>query len=364
MTSSDLYDVAVIGGGPAGCAAAITARRAGARVLLLERGKYPRPKVCGEFVSSEALELLRKLLGDDNSLLDSASPVTSARIFIDCQIITAKVEPRASSIPRFDMDHALWRAAEQAGVHALQQSPVQRIEGGNTYTLSTADQRYSARTVINASGRWSNLRANSRETTKGPKWIGIKAHFVESSPAKSVDLYFFPGGYCGVQPVSDSEINVCAMVRADVSSTLPEVFECEPRLLERSRQWKQIGEAVSTSPLIHAEPSPVNDAVLYVGDAAGFIDPFVGDGISMGLHSGQMAATALHSFFNGNANLSDAAQSYAAEYRQKLLPAFRNAARARKLVSAPQFFRRAALSLMNFPGISELVVRQTRARIV
>jgi flavin-dependent dehydrogenase len=361
---SDLYDIAVIGGGPAGCAAAITAWQFGARVLLLERGKFPRPKVCGEFVSSEALELLRDLLGNDISLLDSAALIRSARAFIDGRIVRAQINPGASSIPRFDMDLALWRAAEELGVQALQQSVVQRVEGNGPFTVYATDGLYSARTVINASGRWSNLAASSQRADSGPKWIGIKAHFAEPAPVQSVDLYFFSAGYCGVQPVSDSEINVCAMVRADIASTLPKVFECEPRLLERSRHWSQIGESVSTSPLIFREPSPVSENTMFAGDTAGFIDPFVGDGISMALHSGRMAATALRSFLGGNVTLEAAAQEYATEYKQKLLPAFRNAARTRRIVSAPPFLRRAALTLMSFPGISELVVKQTRARIV
>src|SRR5258708_35535799 len=105
---TDLYDVAVVGGGPAGSAAAITARRAGARVLLIERGKFPRQKVCGEFVSSEALGLLRGLLDEHfgTPLFDSAVGIDSARIFLDGHIVTAKISPPAKSIPRFDMDYA------------------------------------------------------------------------------------------------------------------------------------------------------------------------------------------------------------------------------------------------------------------
>src|SRR4030088_1647617 len=102
---TDLYDVAVVGGGPAGSAAAITARRAGANVFQLERGKFPRQKVCGEFVSSEALGLLRGLLGaNSTSLFDTAASITSARIFLDGKIVATKISPSAKSIPRFDMD--------------------------------------------------------------------------------------------------------------------------------------------------------------------------------------------------------------------------------------------------------------------
>src|SRR5437879_2300198 len=184
---SDLYDIAVIGGGPAGCAAAITARQNGARVLLLERGKFPRPKVCGEFVSSEALELLRELLGNSTPLLESAAAISSARVFIDGRTMKTKINPAASSIPRFDMDLALWRAAEELGVDALQQTVVQRIEGSGPFTVYTNDSSCSARAVINASGRWSNLAASSQNATNGsiPRSIGIKAHFYEHSPVPS-----------------------------------------------------------------------------------------------------------------------------------------------------------------------------------
>src|SRR3954451_2760891 len=103
---TELYDLVVIGGGPAGCAAAITASRAGGKVLLLDRSKFPRQKVCGEFVSSEALELLRSLLTREfeHSLLDSALSIGAARIFLDGQVVRARVRPAAKSIPRFYMD--------------------------------------------------------------------------------------------------------------------------------------------------------------------------------------------------------------------------------------------------------------------
>ncbi len=97
---------------------------------------------------------------------------------------------------------------------------------------------------------------------RGEKWIGLKAHFAEPPSDPSVDLYFFEGGYCGVQPVdSDGQVrpgrvNACAMVRADVASTLPEVFARHPALRERSRNWTPLSDPVSTSPLIFREPQP------------------------------------------------------------------------------------------------------------
>jgi flavin-dependent dehydrogenase len=358
---SEVYDLAIVGGGPAGSAAAITARRAGAKVLLVDRSRFPRQKVCGEFVSSEALELLRDLLNQEfgTRLFESSVSISSARIFLDGRIVSARIHPAAKSIPRFDMDDALWSSAADIGAHIHEQTVIQSIEGNGPFELRTSGASYSARSIINASGRWSNL-ANVG-VPDGPKWIGVKAHFAEHQPSQSVDLYFSPAGYCGVQPVSAAEVNVCAMVRADLASNLAEVFNCETRLRERSNGWKQVTDTVSTSPLIFRDPAPLAGNILLAGDAAGFIDPFVGDGISMALHSGQMAASALTTFFDRERSLQQAAQDYADVYKLKLLPAFRNAARVRKVVSAPLVLRSAAVVAMRFPGLAEFLLNKTRA---
>src|SRR6516165_2905198 len=87
------YDLIVAGAGPAGSACAITAARSGVRVLLLEKDRFPRHKVCGEFVSSESLELLRELVGERN--LPSQTQVNSARVFLDGKCLAFPIAPEA-----------------------------------------------------------------------------------------------------------------------------------------------------------------------------------------------------------------------------------------------------------------------------
>src|SRR6478672_3598171 len=137
MHTHTTFDLAVVGGGPAGSAAAITAARAGARVLLLERGKLPRQRVCGEFVSSESIILLASLLGPTD-LVDRAPRIPQARLFFDGHVVSTPVEPSAASIARLDLDLMLWRSAELAGVDTSMQTTVETIARNDSFHLSTS----------------------------------------------------------------------------------------------------------------------------------------------------------------------------------------------------------------------------------
>jgi Dehydrogenases (flavoproteins) len=359
---SRIFDLAVIGGGPAGTAAAITAAHNGHRALLLESGSFPRHKVCGEFVSAEALMLLEKLLGS-NSLTEAAPRISHARIFLDDRVVNLPVAPAAASVSRYGLDLALWNSALTSGVACLPETRVVAVRRSTsgTFSLQTEAADFEARAVINATGRWSNLTSPSAVEAKTNS-VGLKAHFFESEPAVSCDLYFFEGGYCGVQPVASNAVNVSAMVRVEVARTLEGVFAQSRQLLQRSRKWSQATARVSTAPLIFREARTSENGMLQCGDAAAFIDPFAGDGISMALHSGSMAAASLDSFLRGESSLECAIQGYAELHRIRLQPALKNAAQLRRLLRLPRMLRGAALSLMSLSPIARLAVHQTRAR--
>lgn len=350
------FDIAVIGGGPAGCSAAITAARGGARVALLEKGSFPRQKVCGEFVSAESLGLLHRLIGD-HRLFASAPVLSEARFHVAGRTLTINLPDSAASITRWEMDSALWNAAGSAGAALHANAEVHAISNGNGFRLETSNGMITARSLILAAGR--NSRIRRFDPLPGPKWVGLKAHYLESHPPLRSDLYFFQGGYCGVQPVGEDKINVCAMVRADVARSLDEVFLQDPQLDSRSRGWTIEGPPSATAPLEFRPPQPVVGNQLLAGDAAGFIDPFAGDGISMALHSGQMAARAL---LRSQFDPDQAAHAYAAEYTARLVPAYRNAARVRRWMNLSGPWRTLGIYLAGIPAINQRLFQATRAR--
>jgi flavin-dependent dehydrogenase len=357
------YDVIVAGGGPSGSACAITAARAGAKVLLLEKDRLPRHKVCGEFVSAESLQLLDSLvsgLAVAKSDFESAPEIANARLFVDSKIATFPFVPPARSIPRFDLDATLLQAARRDGVEVEESVVVRNVAQNSIFTVHTDGQSFTAKTVVNATGRWSHL--TQYNTLGKTKWIGLKAHFREAQPPSSVDLYYFPGGYCGVTPVSQEMVNACAMVRADTACSLDEVFASHPGLWRRTRNWEQAFPTVTTSPLYFRKPVTCNGGMILIGDAAGFIDPFAGDGISLALQSGALAAASLTSFLQGRSTLAQAQQQYQQAYFRRLAPAFRSSVRLRILLATPSWLRSMVVTVAGTRPVARMIVHRTRAR--
>ncbi|HEX8816545.1 MAG TPA: NAD(P)/FAD-dependent oxidoreductase [Terriglobales bacterium] len=355
------YDLVVAGGGPAGAAAAITAARAGFRVLLLDRGRFPRHKVCGEFVSAESIALLCDLLGSGQSSLLAPGPRTvETRVFVDGVVTRLPIAP-AASISRYELDAALWQAAKGAGAECHQEIAVRGIARRNGgFAITSLNSSWNARAVIDATGRWSNLRP-APKSPNGPLWLGLKAHYISlESDDSTTDLYFFDGGYCGVQPFGNRTLNVCAMIRSDAATELPDVFPLHPALQARSQNWTQITDAIATAPLMFQTPTPVAEGILRAGDSGAFIDPFVGDGISIALRSGVLAAESLAPFFSRQSTFDQAVRAYESEYHRRFAGPLRTARRLRSLLDAPVTLRRLAVQAMQIPAVAEYVVSHTR----
>ncbi len=316
------------------------------------------------------MRLLEELL-EGKLFLARAPRISSARLFVDGTVLGAEISPPATSVTRYELDFALWKAAEAANTECRQEwavkSAVRRHDGYFQITCAAVGgyperhefQSVLTRGVVDATGRWSNLR--DQRQLPAETWVGLKAHFDAPENTGSVDLYFFPQGYCGVAPIGDGRLNACAMVRASagIGNSLEKVFTCHPELARQSRKWKPAMDVVATAPLFFRIPCPLRDGMLVVGDAAGFVDPFIGDGISMALNSGVLAAESLA---KNDWSAEAATRDYARAYQQRFLPVFRNAARVRKLLAAPRFLRQVLSALAHIPGVTGYVLQSTRLK--
>jgi len=366
MPSADpQFDLVIVGAGPAGTSAAITAARLGARVGLFEAKDFPRHKVCGEFVSGESLDLLRELLKDvpaAHRTFANAPRIGQLRLLLHNREIEAPIAPSGLSISRYDFDDLLWQAARLAGAAVYPNCELVGSEGDGPFTLCTPSARFASRALIVAAGRWSQFTPN-RTIPTGPKWIGIKAHFHESWTRPRSDLYFFAQGYCGMQPVARNVVNACALVRSDRATSLDEVFRLHPKLAQRAAGLQPLTQPITTAPLVYLAPQPTRGNALFVGDAAAFIDPFAGDGISLALRSGRVAAQCLSAFLTGRSGLSEAATQYQHEYLRQFAPLFSAAAWVRSLLALPPLAQSAIFELFRLPGVLPLVIRKTRRAV-
>lgn len=340
------YDIAVIGAGPAGAAAAITAARAGQRVLVLDKDGFPRHKVCGEFISFESTQLLRSMLRAQAT--QSFPEIRRVRLFRGDHIYEGALRAPALSISRYDLDAMLLEAAKQSGAEVHLRRRVLHVkQQQDGFMIETDAGEVSAGHVVNASGRWSELR--EERSLAEERWIGIKQHFAEADPPASTDLYFFPGGYCGVQPVAADRVNVSALVQVEAARTMAEVIVRSAALTRRSNGWTPVSEVITTAPIIFGPPCPVTRGMANVGDAAAFIDPFLGDGIAIALQTGVLAARCL---------IEASVERYRDEYLRAVAPTLRRSTLLRNLSRSSL-----AWKMMRLPGMIGMTARATRVRI-
>lgn len=308
-------DVLIVGAGPAGAVAATVLARAGVRVCLIDRARFPRPKLCGDTLNPGALGLLARL--------GLADAVEARGLRIEGMRVTGTggvtIEGRypdglhGRSLPRDLMDQALVDAAIQAGADFQCDTPVSEaiVDHGphGPWVVGVRLGRGSARTLrapvtIAADGRHSAIAFGLglvRHPAHPRRWaIGAYADHV-SGMSGFGEMHIRRGLYIGVAPLPGGVTNVC-LVRDGIPrgaagaplALLRSVVGAEPVLRDRFAGARFILPARVLGPLaVDAIPArTVPDGLLLAGDAAGFIDPMTGDGLRFAIRGGELAASA------------------------------------------------------------------------
>lgn len=322
-------DPLIIGGGPAGAAAAITLAQAGSRPVLLERTSGPTDKVCGDFLSLDAIEQIQAF-GVETAAL-GAAPIHRVRLIRGERTAEATLPFPAFGLSRRALDTALLSRAEAAGAVVQTGTIVRNVaRKDNAWTVQTGDRTtLHADTVFLATGK-HELRDLPRAN---PEYgaIGMKMYFAPAPPAaKSLDgaieLTLFPGGYAGMQHVENGRIVLCiALARRAFQrygGGWPALIAAIQRQSRRFAGMLAGAEPLLPRPLAVAgipygyqtRPLPA-DGLFRLGDQAAVIPSLTGDGMSIALHSGRVAAEC---WLNG----ADSA-AYHATLRRRLGPQMR-----------------------------------------
>jgi flavin-dependent dehydrogenase len=293
----------VIGGGLAGASLAIQLAQAGREVLLLEKEAGPHDKVCGEFLSYEAIDALRRLEVDPRSL--GAVPVTRVAVIAGRRIIVSDLPFEALSLSRRVLDEAMLQRAADAGVSVRRPTRVTAISAlGAIWRVSAADGlRIESSQVFLATGK-HDIRGLRRPIGLQSDLIGFKIH-LRLTPAMAdtlnsvVELHLFPGGYAGLEMIEGSLANLCLVVRRNRFSALGgtwadlyrAVLRSCPHLQTRLQDNAQVSPrplAIAAIPYGHVQRRA--DGLWRLGDQAAVIPSFAGEGMAIALHSADLAA--------------------------------------------------------------------------
>jgi len=302
----------VIGGSLAGSAAAYALARTGARVIVLEKARFPRDKVCGCFLSDEAFPVLARMGFGDELGRKGVETITHFRLVRrDGSAVEAQLPGPVMSVSRSCLDSLAAGAAERAGAEMRFGATVLSLEGDlqEGFCVKGLDWEVGARAVVGAWGRYSALDGRlGRTFIRGkPSLFGFGKQFTGIGERLSgvAVLHFLEGGYLGLSRVEGGRVNLAGLVTTAVAkrahSSLEELLSDAG---QKSRALAADLEGLSplTGPVLLSEPvllgahGALAGDVLCVGDAAAVVDPYTGTGMSLALRFGEAVAAPLAGF--------------------------------------------------------------------
>ncbi|HJQ98251.1 MAG TPA: FAD-dependent monooxygenase [Candidatus Polarisedimenticolaceae bacterium] len=364
MTKTDLL---VVGGGPAGAAIATLAAQKGAKVVLLEKDKFPRDKVCGEFLSAEGCAVLQRLnmLQTIKSL--GAKAMTSC-LLADAKgrYVTSPLPQAALGISRATLDTLLLAKAHAADVNVMEQTtavaPI--VERGVVKGVTTKTDAYRAKLVVAADGRRSMLQralnpdAGDPLKTSPESWFGFGAHFSDTTRGLGgrIELFVFDGGYAGLGPIEGGRLDLALIARVEALRAcgnsprrlFDERIKKNPLLASRLDDLEPLSAWRAIGPLKFGVRKPASHGALFLGDAAGTIDPFSGEGISNALVAAELAIPYVERALHDGFLSADAARRWTSTWRSTFAPVTRRAGMLGQLFRHPRPAAM-ALRLLQFP---------------
>lgn len=308
------YDVAIIGGGPAGSTAALYLARMNFRVCVIEKTAFPRETLCGEFLSREVSQILEELHLGEGFLSLYPNTLTSFRFCPEgSQSYTADLPFTAYGLKRGTFDSFLLDQARQGGAVIYQPKTVeaiQRTDHGYDVALKSpeAAEKLTARFVIAAHGKSSSLDRTLHRTYRKSRLPlnGIKFHihkkYMQNVPEHEIQLYTGRHMYCGVNVVNDDTVTLCFLEERSPDDVQPRAKIT--RLMKTNQSFAQavsgdFETVLSSFPIYGAgdiyfgKKHLVKDGIFAIGDAAQVIAPLAGDGIGMAMESAKIFANVL-----------------------------------------------------------------------
>lgn len=370
-------DVVIAGGGPAGAFAALILARAGARVRVFERARFPRHKLCGDTLNPGALAVLARHV--------ETAPLVARSDDIHGMVITGPggVAVRGEygggvtgrAVTRRVFDEWLLREAAAAGAQVEEGAAIKGahlVEGRVSGVMAARDDggavTHPARMVIAADGRRSTLaftRGLARQPARPRRWA-IGTYFTEVAGCGTVgEMHVRAGHYIGVAPVPGGLTNVCVVMPhaagdpplGSPMDLLRSRLDADPGLRDRFAAARPEGAPVMLGPMAVDADAAGEPGLLLAGDAAGFIDPMTGDGLRLALAGAEHAAAVALEVLAGRLSPLTAHVELARRRHAAFAAKWRFNRTLRSLVTYPQGVTTAALAARVMPSVFQAIIR-------
>ena len=381
--------IVIVGAGPSGASLAIILAKMDFDVFLIEREKFPRHKLCGEFISPECLHHFRQL-GVFDRMRSRGGEKIERTVFYAMNGKSVSVASRwfnaeaqnALSLSRAEMDFQLLEKARAVGVEVLEETQAvgllfenEAVCGVKVKLKDGSTKEIAASLTIDATGRAnvlgklaekeilrqenSPLKAQNLKSIN-KRLVGFKTHLENAAVEKGTcEIYFFRGGYGGLSFVENNLANHCFLIDADTvkrsggdaDKIVREVVFQNCRAAETLRSAKPVFDwlAVSVDGFGAKKLSAARN-LFSVGDAAAFIDPFTGSGMLMALESAEILSSVIA---EKNLSFEQRREKYEVSHHEKFQNRLRLCSVMRKLAFMPKLTEIA----VSFFGLNESALR-------
>ncbi|HEX9610198.1 MAG TPA: NAD(P)/FAD-dependent oxidoreductase [Candidatus Limnocylindria bacterium] len=307
-------DLLVVGAGPAGSALAASMSRAGASVLLIESSRHPRPKACAEYASPRIIEELARIGLPPDDWTDAAVPLDGMRLHAGGRATIVRYADRSGprsawGVERQMFDARLASHAAECGAELRVRSSAVRLEtaGGRVRGAWIRDRATGRENLVTAD--WTVGADGVRSTiarlvgverpVRFPRRLGLVAHYSGvDGLTDHGEMHVGAGGYVGLAPVPGGELNVGMALPLEgrlgsSRSRFEGAIAAIPAVAQRLAGARRVTPIRGAAPIGHRVSRVAGPGWLLIGDAAGFVDPFTGEGIHRALRSARAAADAL-----------------------------------------------------------------------